>query len=224
MAAANPGADRVVVEQDDELTAGLLDGSVDRSEEARVRLVPEQPHMWIGFRELLQVRERVGRGGIVDDENLAAKPGGEGLLECIDARLRVRELFMTRDDDRDGGRLLERGGRSVEARRCAIVRHLEHALPGDARRLGKSRVGGRHDRDHVDASVEVGEFRPPNVNTLHPGNSSPSGSPLFQSRIETSRRRLAFDPFREIRELPTPLPARVGRVEREAGSKLLRVE
>ena len=34
--------DRVVVEQDDELTAGLLDGSVDRREEARVRLVPEQ--------------------------------------------------------------------------------------------------------------------------------------------------------------------------------------
>ena len=137
--------DRVVVEQDDELAAGLLDGAVDGREEARVHLVPEQAHVWIGFRQLLQVRDRAGAGGVVDDQDLAAEPGGDGLLECMDARLRVRELFMTRDDDRDGRRVLEEGGRSGEARRRAIVRHLEHRLPRDARRLGEPLFGGRDD-------------------------------------------------------------------------------
>ena len=94
--------------------------------------------MWIGVHQLLQVRDRVGPGSVVDDQELAAKPGGDGFLECIDARLRVRELFMTRDDDRDSGRVLEKGGRTVETRRCAIVRHLEHRLPSDASSLGKS--------------------------------------------------------------------------------------
>ena len=62
------------------------------------------------------------------------------------------------------------------------------------------------------------------MNTSHPGSSSSSGSPLFQSRIEASR--LVSRSIHSARsdELPAPLLARVGRVEREAGPKLLRVE
>ena len=72
-----------------------------------MHLVSEHAHVWICVREHVEVCDRAGAGGVVDDQNLAAEPGGNGFLECVDARPRVRELFMTRDDDRDGRRVCE---------------------------------------------------------------------------------------------------------------------
>ena len=170
---------------------------------------------------MLQVRHRVEAGAVVDDQELAAKPGRDGFYECIDARLRVPELVMTRDDDRDRGRVLENGGRRAQTRRCAVVRHLEHRVPSDAGRLGKSRFGGRHHRDHVDASVQVGEFRLVEREHVVSRRLFPERKPAVPIKDRGFAARLSFDPFREIRELSTPALARVGRVERKAGSKLL---
>ena len=60
-----------------------------------------------------------------------------------------------------------------------------------------------------------------NVNTLYLDSLFPERKPAVPIKHRGFAARLSFDPFREICELPSPALARIGRVQREAGSKLL---
>ena len=73
------------------------------------------------------------------------------------ARLRMCELFVTRNDDRDGRRCSANEAEAVEAR-SSIGRDLEHGLPGDRDRFREPVREDARGSDDVDASVEMREF------------------------------------------------------------------
>ena len=152
--------DRVVVEQDDDFALRCRDALVVGRGEAPVLGVEDRPDARVALRGLAQILRRAVARGVVDDEDLEARPGLA--RERLEAVLRELETAVRHDDDGDQGL---RGGeplldRLVAVRPVVLLGNLP--ARGAARvvlRLGEGAVELREELLVVAAAGEIREVR-----------------------------------------------------------------